>query len=298
MSTEDGAGDYLVVAGDLIVVGKQPDGDSVRFIADDRTLLPTLLHGDRLRVSTDGSVQLRFDGVDAPELHYQGAAQPLGAASRDALLAHVGFTSLTYAADGETVTGSDPGLVRAVVLAAMVEVNGRPVAFVLTGEPAAALVPSGGQHVTLSSTVLDESENVWLLATGAAYPLSYTSTDPAIREQMVAVGAQARTAGVGVWAVDSSARFELTDQAAIGPDGVLIFPKLFRRATDYLRETTSDGDGGGRVSLPDWLAANADQDDEVVVAGADPVPLHTLLTEVGTTVTLGPDLLDLVFVER
>jgi len=64
---------YRVIAGRAVLVGKQPDGDSVRFVPDDATLLTGLKNGDRVRVSGDGSVQLRFDGIDAPELHYQGA---------------------------------------------------------------------------------------------------------------------------------------------------------------------------------------------------------------------------------
>ena len=45
-------------------------------------------------------MRLRLEGVDAPELHYGTAAQPLGREARDQLLAWLGFTELEYAPPG------------------------------------------------------------------------------------------------------------------------------------------------------------------------------------------------------
>ncbi|HJT04710.1 MAG TPA: hypothetical protein VJ757_13960, partial [Pseudonocardiaceae bacterium] len=62
---------FLCIQGELVIAGYEPDGDSVRFIADDSAHYAALKRADRLRPSPrDRSVQLRFDGVDAPELHY------------------------------------------------------------------------------------------------------------------------------------------------------------------------------------------------------------------------------------
>jgi endonuclease YncB( thermonuclease family) len=78
---------YPVIRGTFIIAGYEPDGDSVRFNADDPTLYKHLHRNYRIKPSPkDGSVQLRFEGVDATELHYGAAAQPLGADARDALL--------------------------------------------------------------------------------------------------------------------------------------------------------------------------------------------------------------------
>jgi len=280
---------YLVIAGELVVVGKEPDGDSVRFRPDRGELFAQLEHGDRVRLSGDGTVQLRFDGVDAPELHYQGRAQPLGDTSRGALLAHLGFTELAYA--GTAVTDARPLTLPAVVLSRLVEVNGRPVALVLTGEPAVGLKPQAGVRVELTPDLLASTQNLWLLTSGQAYPLAYTSTAAPVTVQLRNAAEQARSAGLGVWAVDATARFPVTDQAALGPSGALVLPKLFRRATDYLRAP-------GGLTLPQWLAARPDEDDLVLVAGQGPVALHTLLEQRGREVTLLADPLDLVFVER
>ena len=64
---------YRVISGNFTIVGKEPDGDSVRFIADDPTLFKALHRSYRIKPSKDGSVQLRFEMVDAPEVHYGSA---------------------------------------------------------------------------------------------------------------------------------------------------------------------------------------------------------------------------------
>ena len=58
------ASPYLL-RGRYVVIGKAPDGDSMRFIPDSPDELPLLSSADRIRISGDGSVQLRFEGVDA-----------------------------------------------------------------------------------------------------------------------------------------------------------------------------------------------------------------------------------------
>jgi endonuclease YncB( thermonuclease family) len=74
---------YLLIPGSFVIVGYEPDGDSIRFIADDPSDYQFLHRHYRIKPSPrDGSVQLRLEGVDATELHYGSAAQPLGAQAR------------------------------------------------------------------------------------------------------------------------------------------------------------------------------------------------------------------------
>ena len=285
---------YLVIAGEAVLLGKQPDGDSVRFRPQRPQLLAQLEHGDRVDPSVDGTVQLRFDGIDAPELHYRSQGQPQGGTARDALLTQLGFSAVTFAENGTTVTGAQPATVPMVVLSRLVEVNGRPVSAVFTGDTAERLAGADGTWVELDAPLLDESVNVWETAQGVAYPLLYTSTAPQLRAAFTAAAEGARGRRAGVWAQDSSARFSVAELEAVGPDGALVLPKLFRRVVDYLRQR-----GGPARTLPQWLADHPDtEDDDVLVAGAPAVPLHTLLTQDGDTVTLHADVLDLVFVER
>src|SRR6266568_8961922 len=123
---------YLVMKGDFVIIGKEPDGDSVRFIAHDLDLYRQLHRAYRIKPSHDGSVQLRFEAVDAPELHYGSAAQPLGAEARDALVAWMGFTEVTFLHEGSTmVKSAKPDRVDGAILTQMAEAHGRPVSYVL-----------------------------------------------------------------------------------------------------------------------------------------------------------------------
>jgi hypothetical protein len=245
---------HLVIAGQFVIVGKEPDGDSVRFIADDPTLYAQLHRGD-LAVPTpkDGSIQLRFEGVDAPELHYGVFAQPRGASARDELLKWMGFDQIKFKAGSTLVEAAEPASVRGVILSKAVESHGRPVSWVLLEEQAAGL--TNGSHVALDRQLLERTLNWRLLERGLAYYTVYTST-PLI-EELKAVASRARRAnhghGRGVWPVDSSREFKLIDHDSLGPGGALILPKLFRRCTDYLTAVEQHGFIG---ELTDWMIAN------------------------------------------
>src|SRR5947208_2214228 len=88
---------FLVIRGSFHLVGQrangtasgfQPDGDSMQFKPDKPKLLDQLeRNGQPYRLSAIGSTQLRFEGIDALELHFEGHHQPLelASASRDYL---------------------------------------------------------------------------------------------------------------------------------------------------------------------------------------------------------------------
>ena len=290
VSQAPGAPTLPALRGRFVVLGKAPDGDSVRFVPDTPALLDDLRRSYRVRRSGDGSVQLRLDGIDAPETHYAGQAQPLGAEGRDALLAHLGFRDVRR--DGGTITAATPEAIPGAILAALADPNGRPVCFVLAGDD----LPADGAWAALDADRLAASANVALLASGAAYLTLYDALPAPLRRALRAVAQEARDERRGVWARDRSAAFALGEQADVGPGGALVLPKLFRRATEYLRTRTAG------ETLPDWLregaGADRERDDAVLVGGRAPVPLSSLLEQHGDDVALRADLLDLVFVER
>jgi endonuclease YncB( thermonuclease family) len=284
-----------LISGNFVIVGKQPDGDSVRFVADDLELLQSLRNGHRVRLSNvDSSVQLRYEAVDAPELHYGKEAQPLGKEARDELLDWMGFKNIQYKADGLTAESGDPDTVAGAILSKAVERNGRPVSFVLLADD----VPQAGSGtwVELDETLLRKTLNWRLLETGVAYYTVYTSTPH--RDLLREAAETARGGPSGVWAKDASNEFLLQDQASIGPEGQLILPKLFRRATDYLK-SVSDGYSG---NLADWLIwiseGSRNENDAVVVADSMEVKLSDLIDQRNRTVVFQPDLLDITFVEK
>ncbi len=288
---------FLVIKGTFVIVGKEPDGDSVRFIADDTDLFHYLHRSYRIKLSGDDSLQLRFEGVDAPELHYGSAAQPLGKDARDALLSWMGFDHIVYLhPDSTMVRSAEPDSIRGAILAQAAEANGRPVSYVLLGQDAAPL--QEGTWVQAQEPLLKQTMNYRLLTSGMAYYTVYTSTPLAHRQLLRAAAAQAREARLGVWGTDATGSFTLDDQPSIGPEGQLILPKLFRRCTDYLKDVAK----GYQGNLADWLVwvsqGSRNENDLVVVDDRLELPLSNLLDQRNRTIVFKPDLLDIMFVEK
>lgn len=279
---------WLCLAGALIVVGKSPDGDSIRFVPENPALLQGLAGSERIDPSADGSVQLRLDGIDTPETHYNGLAQPLGDIARDALLSWCGFSDVRWS--GDQVVAAEPASIPAAVLSTMADVNGRPIVLLLVGDG----LPADGASVPVDAALVERTANFALARSGAAYATVYATTAEPIRSALLAPARAAREAGRGVWAVDASGGFELRSQASIGPGGALILPKLFRRCTDYLRG------GMSGETLVEWLrrrqtGRNA-QDDPVIVGG-ETVRLSDLLRQDGRRISLTVSPLDMVFLD-
>jgi hypothetical protein len=286
-----------VLRGKLVVVGKSPDGDSIRFVPDRPALLDDLYRGDRVRTSNvDGSVQLRLEGIDAPETHYGRDAQPRGDIARDWLLEQVGFDSVVFGQSG-TVQSAAPDSRPAVVLSKGVDPNGRPIAYLLVDDGGDL---RDGAWVELRSALLDRTLNARSLAEGLSYLTLYTSTPAAHRTRLRKIAGDARDAGSGVWGADETSMFRLASQASISPpDGALILPKLFRRCTDYLKDRAD----GFRGTLPDWLVSvsasgNRIEDDQVLVGGRTEVRLSAIVKQLNERISFTPDLLDIVFVEK
>jgi endonuclease YncB( thermonuclease family) len=279
----------LCLRGSLVVIGKQPDGDSIRFAPDSPDLLDDLRRGWRVRRSSDGTVQLRLEGIDAPETHYGELAQPLGAQARDALLELCGFREVRR--DGEEVVSAIPERRPAAILSELVDPNGRPVSILLVDED----LPDG-EYVEVSDELLARSADTALLADGSAYITLYDSCAPPIRAAFRRAAADAREQRLGIWGRDQTAGFQLVDQESIGPEGQLVLPKLFRRCSDYLRTRTPD------ETLRDWLRTQGPpdrpEDDLVIVGGRDQTRLSELVEQRGTSIAFPADLLDIVFVEK
>src|SRR5262249_12174211 len=155
---------YRVVRGEYIILGKQPDGDSIRFRADDVNLFKNLPGGGHMKITpSDQTVQLRFQGIDAPELHYQGEEQPFGRQSRDVLLNEMNFGLVTYA--GLMVTNVQRQ-VHGAVLVRQAEKYGRPISYLLWEQDADGL--TDGAMVDLGPDLLKLTINHLMLERGMA----------------------------------------------------------------------------------------------------------------------------------
>src|SRR4029450_5293800 len=100
--------------GELVIVGDEPDGNAVRFRADEPSRWARIEEQRRpVKLSADGTARLRFEGVDAPEAWLGGTAQPLGVEVSEALLARLGFRGVADAARGIAPGGGGASRARA-----------------------------------------------------------------------------------------------------------------------------------------------------------------------------------------
>ncbi len=178
----------LALHGELTVVGKSPDGDSIRFIPDTPELLDELARADRKRVTrSDGSVQLRLEGIDTPETHFGRFAQPGGEQARDWLLEHTGFADVAFS-DAGTVTAATPPKRPAVVLSKAFDPNGRPIANLLIEDDA----PTDGAWTEIDADLLRRTVNAASLQEGVGYLTLYSSTPARHRRTLRAIATEAR----------------------------------------------------------------------------------------------------------
>ena len=147
---------FIVITGTYHLVGRtssgedsgfEPDGDSIQFKPGDATLLDRLERiGRPHRLTSIGSTQLRFEGIDALELHFQGSHQPrpLADVARDFLTGELALNPVPYQPPGNTRV--QPPVERdgatGYILSRSLEANGRPVAFAFAGDPPA---PDGSE---------------------------------------------------------------------------------------------------------------------------------------------------------
>jgi endonuclease YncB( thermonuclease family) len=286
---------YLAIKGQFVIVGKEPDGDSVRFIADNLELYEHLHRNYRIKPSRDGSVQLRFEGIDATEVHYGGAAQPLGTEARDQLLDGMGFENIQY--KGNRVLSAQPDAIPGFILSQAADANGRPISYVLLAGDAKKL--EDGDWNKVDAALLKKTLNFKLLNQGLVYYTVYTSTPLSHRKPLREAALAARKANRGIWAKDATEEFTLVDRESIvAPEGQVILPKLFRRSIDYLKAV----DGGFRGNLQDWLIeisqGSRKENDRVLIRDAVEVKLSDLIEQRNSRVVFKEDILNITFVEK
>jgi hypothetical protein len=191
-----------------------PDGDSVRFAADDLSLW-SRLDGNIDDPGANDTVQLRFEGIDSIE---KSAIQPLALESRDSMLDLIGASSLS-----DTPRG--------FVLARNVDTHGRPIVFAFAGSATEA----DGSDVFLTGSRLRGSVNFRQVQLGFAYPLYYNTLFRELRLTLNDAVDEARAAGDGYWPTDATTSgvtlVSRSELSLIAP----VWPKLWRRLEEFLR---------------------------------------------------------------
>ena len=239
---------FILIKGTFHIVGYQPDGDSIRIRADNPgvwqwfTKQPVVLNARQ-------HAQLRVEGIDTLETHYENQHQPLkfAKAATRFLLAGLGIKSVKFTASGLGVKSAKDGT-RGYIVSAKAEGNGRPVSFVFPGD----CVEADGAEIDLVPQRLTQSLNYQLARAGLAYPTYYSSLAPELRDQLTAAVTLARAAGAGLWPKDKTLTGANLSSLWWISTREIILPKLFRRTVVHL------GAGGTVAGLPAFLAAHPD----------------------------------------
>ncbi|MBL8685332.1 MAG: thermonuclease family protein [Myxococcales bacterium] len=291
-----------IIQGTVVIVGKNPDGDSIRFQPDDPSLFDDLYRRHLMKFTRqDGSIQLRLEGIDTPETHYGSNSQPYGAIARDALLELLGYRlgDIQFANSG-VVTDDGDQEVRVTIATSGADANGRPISLLYKQNDAPA---ASGTDLIVTPAHTDASMNLAMLRAGHAYPGLYTSMSLPLRKHFRAAAKAARAAARGLWPTDSTEEFPLRSHADIEPpSGALIMPKLFRRSVDFIKAVMGGFDG----NLSDWLEARSGgsrpENDLVLLNDGTPnaleVPFSSLIGQRNSRVVFSADVCDIAFVEK
>lgn len=277
---------FHLIKGTFHVVGYSPDGDSIRFNADDHDNW-NLLNGSPVELNARGHVQLRIEGIDTLETHYQGHHQPLKPANKALrfLLDELGIKRVQFDKDGKVISAKDG--TRGYILSRRTEKNRRPVSFVFAGDTD----DGDGVEVFLRSDRLEESVNYKSALEGLAYPTYYTGLFSDLRKKLTSAVAQARKGGgKGIWPKDKTTEgFTIPSLSSVTETHVIL-PKLFRRIVNFM------GSGGSIDGFKDYLAANPDP--VVELKNGHFTNLDTFVEATGEKVRLTADPEDLVFIEK
>jgi hypothetical protein len=148
------------------------------------------------------------------------------------------------------VQSADQDVLRGHLLSNGIDANGRLIAFVYLGDHPGP----DGMAVFVDTALVDQSLNAVLLAAGHAHPAFYATLPADLRTHLAAISRAARAAQppVGLWprsTADPDGPATIADLGVL--EGLVIWPKLFRRIVPYLASGFLDFD-----SFDSWLRAD------------------------------------------
>jgi hypothetical protein len=223
----------LVIRGTYHVKGREPDGDSIAFKADNALLWDQLVWKDARKKPTPARnkpVQLRIEAIDALETHYEGYSQPkaIAKSATHQLMTAFGVKALTYNLNFTNIIQADDGMPGAIVTKGL-DGYDRPIAFALLGDHGLA---DGTVLASLGEDLVRRTVNHKLAAEGQVYPTFYKGMDATALAVISRAVADAIDLKRGIWTFDRSPGFTFWEPRTIYED-VVILPKLFRRLVNF-----------------------------------------------------------------
>ncbi len=274
-------------------VGAQPDGDSVWFRPRNASHLNDL-DGRSADLNGGGCAQLRFEAIDALELHFAGSHQQRdqAVAARDTLTGLLG-TFITYSGgEGLSVRTADPHPIPGYILTRSIDPYGRPVSFAFVGD---AEGPDRRDGVWVTPAMIRKSLNYRITRAGRAYPTFYTGLPVDLRDTILQAAEEAWSEDAGMWPVDQTMRgVHLASLIAL--ENAVIWPKLYRRLRSYFDDV---GEAAGLGKFNAWLREDPDRDDKLFIISAREFGnLHDVIKITGNRLAMKYWPEDLIIVPR
>lgn len=218
-----------------------PDGDSVRFAPTDPSPLFTLRRQGRTpRINqNNGTVQLRFEGIDALE---KEAKEPFASDATSKNLDLLGLSNPSDESDG-------------YILANQIGPHGRPICFVFAG----TIDEPDGSSIFLDVEQMKQSVNFQLIDSGVVYPLFYDTLFYDLRSALSDAVVNARRSGQGIWPHDKTVAGVKWAGASSLPNLEPIFPKLWRRLEKYTQHRDFRDEADTLDAFIDFLQSNPDR---------------------------------------
>ncbi|MEM9673045.1 MAG: lamin tail domain-containing protein [Bacteroidota bacterium] len=273
-------GEFHIHYPDRPLSGPEPDGDTLKFLPDNRQLVESLsAPGRSASFNTRGMVNLRFEGIDALETHFGDSHQSLqwAEAARDELLAKVGFTNIEFSdRNPNKIISVDNHPQRGYILANTIDPFGRIIAFVFDGDVRHGNASQiDGTQLFVEEAHVCQSLNYFLLEAGLAYPAFYTSLPAELKEVLAQLVRIKRQEGVGLWpeATASSRQTAEFSEGLSEISELVLWPKLFRRLVRYV------GAGFPDLSQLDaWLREDpVNRDDRILLPNGELGNMHDVV---------------------
>jgi len=275
-------GEFHIHYPDIPKNGPEPDGDTLKFKPDNPALVLSLQQTGRgADFNRRGMVNLRFEGIDALETHFNESHQNLkwANAARNTMLETCGFGEITFFQDlpnkVETVEHHPQ---RGYILAGGLDVFGRIISFVFAGDSHFV----DGAEIWAEEETIQNSLNMMLLEEGLAYPAFYTSLPCELRDVLGAATIKSRNNRKNMWenAVSVEENVAVPDVAAL--ENLTIWPKLFRRLSKYFSAGFQNLD-----QFDSWLRDDpVNRDDRLILPDRELGNMHDIVIASGSNLRM------------
>ncbi len=267
-------GEFYIFYPDLPHNGPEPDGDTLKFKPDNPLLLNGLkVNGGRgPSFNSRSMINVRFEGIDALETHFEGTHQNIlwAEKARQGMLDKVGFGQVIFWDDGSNkVKSVEHNPVRGFLLARNLDPFGRVVAFVFAGEHPFI----DGSDVWFDTELLEKSINTQLLEEGLVYPAFYSTLPVDLKNALAIISRQARNDSLGIWENDSANTKTWAEVAGLEmTESLVMWPKLFRRLVSYFATGFSD-----LSQFENWMRADKiNRDDRLLLPSGELGNMHDI----------------------